>query len=182
MDTGGNLVPPEAGTQLTRRRSLRPARRDSSAGISTGACLFSRSITHSTPSAPSPMLSEEGFIVLARTHAVRYAIERTEANGTPLDEEYDSTSDYRYRDASHEQVIADLLGTFSAARLWSKTSDEPQLSADAGDRYPYKREGRTPVWQPDLKAPSALLRNGTKISCYIAASDSKRRLKSAGIT
>lgn len=70
-------------------------------------------------------LTEDGFILLTRTHPIRYAVERMEANGTSLGKEYYSSNDYSYRSSWNAQVtltkrpytIADLLNISSAAGL-----------------------------------------------------------------
>jgi SAM-dependent methyltransferase len=94
------------------------------------------------------MLADDGFILLTRTHPIRYAVERAEQNGTSLGEEYYSKESYTYRHRWNEQIaltkrtynISDLLNEFSAAGLWIETATEPQLSEDARRRYPHKQE------------------------------------------
>jgi SAM-dependent methyltransferase len=94
------------------------------------------------------MLADDGFILLTRTHPIRYAVERTEQNGTSLGEEYFTTEDYSYRSGWNEEItltkrpftIADLLNAFSDAGLWIEHTVEPQLSEDARRRYPHKQE------------------------------------------
>ncbi|WP_153040381.1 hypothetical protein [Actinoplanes sp. TFC3] len=44
--------------------------------------------------AAQAMLNQDGFILLTRTQPIRYAVERTERNGTTLGEEYFSNADY----------------------------------------------------------------------------------------
>ena len=96
----------------------------------------------------SSLLAEDGFILLTRTHPIRYAVERTEQNGTSLGEEYFTTEDYSYRSGWNEKVtltqrpftIADLLNSFSDAGLWIEHTVEPQLSEDARRRFPHKQE------------------------------------------
>ncbi len=94
------------------------------------------------------MLADDGFIVLTRTNPIRYAIERSEENGTSLGEEYFSTSTFSYRHRNWDDAvtltkrpytIADLLNTFSAAGLWVESAVEPQMPADVGQRYPHKQ-------------------------------------------
>ena len=93
------------------------------------------------------MLAQDGFILLTRTQPIRYALERAERNGTSLGEEYFSTGLYSYRSGWNDQItltkspytMSDLLNVFSAAGLWIETVDEPQLSEDAGRRYPHKQ-------------------------------------------
>lgn len=93
------------------------------------------------------MLTDDGFILLTRTNPIRYAIERSEANGTTLGEEYWSTDSFSYRHRNWDDAvtltkrpytIADLLNTFSAAGLWVETTVEPEMSAEVGEHYPHK--------------------------------------------
>jgi hypothetical protein len=94
------------------------------------------------------MLADDGFILLTRTNPVRYAIERSEENGTSLGEEYFSTESFAYRHRNWDNAvtltkrpytISDLLNTFSAAGLWIEATVEPEMSADVGERYPHKQ-------------------------------------------
>ena len=93
------------------------------------------------------MLADDGFILLTRTQPIRYAVERTEQNGTSLGEEYFSKASYTYRTGWNEQIaltkrtytISDLINAFSAAGLWIETASEPQLSEDARRRFPHKQ-------------------------------------------
>lgn len=94
------------------------------------------------------MLADDGFILLTRTHPIRYAVERAEQNGTTLGEEYYSTAPYSYVHSGwNDQVtltkrtytVSDLLNLFSAAGLWIEAAIEPQLSEDARRRYPHKQ-------------------------------------------
>lgn len=92
------------------------------------------------------MLADDGFILVTRTQPIRYAVERSERNGTSLGEEYFSSEPFSYVHRWDEQVtltkrpytISDLLNQFSAAGLWIETTVEPQLSVDARRRYPHK--------------------------------------------
>jgi len=101
-----------------------------------------------TLQAARTMLADDGFILLTRTHPIRYAVERAEQNGTALGEEYYSKDSYTYRTGWNEQIaltkrtytISDLVNEFSAAGLWIETAIEPQLSEDARRRYPHKQE------------------------------------------
>lgn len=95
------------------------------------------------------ILAPDGFILLTRTQPVRYAIERAEQNGTSLGEEYFSTAPtYSYRSGWNDQItltkrpytMSDLINSFSAAGLWIEAAVEPQLSEDAGHRFPNKQE------------------------------------------
>jgi len=94
------------------------------------------------------MLTEDGFILLTRTHPIRYAVERAEQNGTSLGEEYFSTNSFSYVSGWNREIaltkrpytISDLLNVFSAAGLWVETAIEPQLSDYARRRYPHKQQ------------------------------------------
>ncbi len=94
------------------------------------------------------MLNDDGFILLTRTNPIRYAIERSEENGTTLGEEYFSTSSFSYRHRNWDDAvtltkrpytISDLLNNFSAAGLWIEAAVEPRMSAEVGQRYPHKQ-------------------------------------------
>ncbi len=94
------------------------------------------------------MLTEDGFILLTRTQPVRYAIEKAEQNGTSLGEEYFATESFTYRHRNWNDQVAltkrpytmsGLLNTFSAAGLWLETTIEPQMPAEAAERYPHKQ-------------------------------------------
>jgi SAM-dependent methyltransferase len=107
---------------------------------------YARDPVH-TLQAARAMLTDEGFILLSRTQPIRYAVERTERNGTSLGEEYFSTSPFSYVSKWNDQItvtqrpytISDLINTFSTAGLWIETAAEPQLSDDARRRYPHKQ-------------------------------------------
>ncbi|WP_329006213.1 class I SAM-dependent methyltransferase [Kribbella sp. NBC_00709] len=100
-----------------------------------------------TLQAARAMLADDGFILLTRTQPIRYAVERSEENGTSLGEEYFSTASFSYLSGWNDQItltkrpytISDLLNVFSAAGLWIETALEPQLSEDARRRYPHKQ-------------------------------------------
>lgn len=101
-----------------------------------------------TLTAARAMLAKNGFILLSRTQPVRYALERAEQNGTSLGEEYFTTAPtYSYRSGWNDQIsltkrpytMSDLINIFSAAGLWIEAAVEPQLSEDAGRRFPPKQ-------------------------------------------
>jgi hypothetical protein len=50
------------------------------------------------------MLTNDGFILLIRTHPIRYAVERTEQNGTSLGEEYFSTKPFSYASGWNNEI------------------------------------------------------------------------------
>ncbi|MCL8025920.1 class I SAM-dependent methyltransferase [Nocardioides bruguierae] len=94
------------------------------------------------------MLTEDGFILLTRTQPIRYAIERSEQNGTSLGEEYFATESFAYRHRNWDDQVtltkrpytmSDLLNTFSAAGLWIEIAVEPQMPDEAAGRYPHKQ-------------------------------------------
>jgi len=100
-----------------------------------------------TLQAARALLADDGFILLTRTQPIRYALERTEQNGTSLGEEYFSTAQFSYTTGWNDQIslskrpytMSDLLNAFSQAGLWIETTVEPQLSEDARRRYPHKQ-------------------------------------------
>ncbi len=123
------------------------------AGRTFDRILFLQSIGYAkdpvrTLQSARAMLAEDGFILLTRTHPIRYAVGRAEQNGTSLGEEYFSTGSFSYSHGWNREIaltkrpytISDLLNVFSAAELWIETAIEPQLSADARRRYPHKQQ------------------------------------------
>ncbi|MGH3443801.1 MAG: class I SAM-dependent methyltransferase, partial [Nocardioidaceae bacterium] len=63
-------------------------------------------------------------------------------------EEYFATESFVYRHHNWNDQVAltkrpytmsDLLNTFSAAGLWIEAAVEPQMSAEAAERYPHKQ-------------------------------------------
>jgi len=93
------------------------------------------------------MLADGGFILLTRTQPIRYALERSERNGTSLGQEYFSRDVFAYPSIWNDQItlskvpytMSDLLNVFSAAGLWIESAAEPQMSEEAGSRYPHKQ-------------------------------------------
>lgn len=69
-------------------------------------------------------LTADGFIVVVRSHPVRFAVERAKTNGTTLGQEYFSTEPYSYPSGWNEHItvshrtntVADMLNAFAAAR------------------------------------------------------------------
>ena len=93
------------------------------------------------------LLADDGFMVLTKTHPIRYAVEQAEQKGTSLGEEYFSAASFSYRSGWNDQItltkrpytVSDLINVFSAAGLWIETAIEPQLPEDARRRYPHKQ-------------------------------------------
>ena len=92
-------------------------------------------------------LSSDGFMVVARSHPIRFAVERSEKNGTTMGEEYHSTEAYSYSSRWNEQItlthpggtVADMINTFADAGLSIETAVEPQLNEEDRHRYPHKQ-------------------------------------------
>lgn len=154
VDASGNfLSAPPAGLELIQGDLNEFESMPGVAGRNFDRILFLQSFgyakdpVHTLQSARA-MLANDGFILLTRTHPIRYAVERTEQNGTSLGEEYFSTGAYTYNSGWNEQIsltkrtytISDLINVFSAAGLWIETAIEPHLSEDARRRYPHKQE------------------------------------------
>lgn len=101
-----------------------------------------------TLQAARDLLADDGFILLTRTHPIRYAVERSERDGTSLGEEYYAAGAYSYSSGWNSEVtlthdvftIADLLNQFSAAGLWVEHAAEPRLSEEDALRFPHKQE------------------------------------------
>lgn len=154
VDVSGNfLSSPLAGLELLQGDLNELDSMPGLAGRTFDRILFLQSFGYAkdpvrTLQVARTMLADDGFILLTRTHPIRYAVERAEQNGTSLGEEYYSKDAYTYRHGWNEQIaltkrtynISDLLNEFSAAGLWIETAIEPQLSEDARRRYPHKQE------------------------------------------
>jgi SAM-dependent methyltransferase len=92
-------------------------------------------------------LSANGFMVVVRSHPIRFAVERAKKNGTLLGQEYFTTEPYSYASGWNEQVtvthqtntVADMLNAFAAAGLWIEGAVEPRLSAESRRRFPHKQ-------------------------------------------
>lgn len=94
------------------------------------------------------LLAADGQILVQRSHPIRYAVERALANGTSLGEEYYSTQRFMYRSGwnnaislSHSnETFSTILNSFASAGLTVDAAIEPELSAEARERYPHKQE------------------------------------------
>ncbi len=153
VDISGNfLSTPPPGLELIRGDLSELDAVPGLAGRTFDRILFLQSFGYAqdpvrTLRAARAMLADDGFILLTRTHPIRYAVERAEQNGTSLGEGYFSSASYTYTSGWNEQItltkrpytISDLINVFSAAGLWIETAIEPQLSEDARRRYPHKQ-------------------------------------------
>ncbi len=153
VDISGNFIAPPPGVELIEGDLSDLAAVPGLAGRRFDRVLFLQSFGYAADPVRAlliarEMLTEGGFILLTRTQPIRYAIERAEQNGTSLGEEYFATESFAYRHRNwNEQVtltkrpytMADLLNTFSAAGLWIETTVEPQMTAEAAERYPHKQ-------------------------------------------
>jgi SAM-dependent methyltransferase len=107
---------------------------------------YARDQVHTLVSARNH-LSDDGFMVVARSHPIRFAVERSERNGTTIGEEYYSTKPYSYASGWNEQItltypggtIADMINTFTDAGLCIETAVEPQMAEEDRRRYPHKQ-------------------------------------------
>lgn len=94
------------------------------------------------------LLAPGGQILVERSHPIRYAVERTEANGTSLGEEYYSTErSYTYQSGwdpsvslTHSnETVSTILNTFASAGLAIDAVVEPQLTDEDRQRFPHKQ-------------------------------------------
>jgi SAM-dependent methyltransferase len=93
------------------------------------------------------LLADGGQVLVQRSHPVRFAVERSRANGTSLGEEYHSRQPYAYASGWNSEVtlthstetFSDMLNTFAAAGLAVDRAVEPQLDAEARERHPQKQ-------------------------------------------
>jgi SAM-dependent methyltransferase len=153
VDISGNFLPTPAGLELLRGDLSALSEIRELEGRKFDRVMFLQSFGYAADPVRTlrdarSMLSDDGFILLTRTHPIRYAVERTEQNGTSLGEEYFTTEDYSYRSGWNDSItltkrpftIADLLNSFSDAGLWIEHTVEPQLPEEARRRYPHKQE------------------------------------------
>lgn len=153
VDISGNFITPPPGVELIEGDLSDLAAVPELAGRRFDRILFLQSFGYAADGVKAlqtarEMLTKDGFILLTRTQPIRYAIERAEQNGTSLGEEYFATESFAYRHQNwNDQVtltkrpytMSDLLNTFSAAGLWIETALEPQMPAEAAERYPHKQ-------------------------------------------
>jgi SAM-dependent methyltransferase len=153
VDISGNFITPPPGVELVVGDLSDLAAVPGLAGRRFDRILFLQSFGYAADPVRAlriarEMLTEDGFILLTRTQPIRYAIERAEQNGTSLGEEYFATEPFAYKHPNwNDQVtltkrpytMSDLLNTFSAAGLWIETAVEPQMPAEAAERYPHKQ-------------------------------------------
>lgn len=154
VDISGNFLAPPPGVELVEGDLSDLAAVPGLAGRRFDRILFLQSFGYAANGVRAlrtarEMLTDDGFILLTRTQPVRYAMERAEQNGTSLGEEYFATEPFEYRhDRWNDKVsltkrpytMSGLLNTFSAAGLWIETTVEPQLPAEAAERFPRKQE------------------------------------------
>ena len=153
VDISGNFIAPPPGVELIQGDLSDLAAVPGLADRQFDRILFLQSFGYATDGVRAlqiarEMLTSNGYILLTRTQPIRYAIERAEQNGTSLGEEYFSTESFAYKHRNwNDQVtltkrpytMSDLLNTFSAAGLWIEETVEPQMPAEAAERYPHKQ-------------------------------------------
>ena len=153
VDISGNFIDPPPGVEFIEGDLSDLAAVPGLAGRRFDRILFLQSFGYAADGVKAlqiarEMLTEDGFILLTRTQPVRYAIERAEQNGTSLGEEYFATESFAYQHRNWDDQVtltkrpytmSDLLNTFSAAGLWVEEAVEPQMPAEAAERYPHKQ-------------------------------------------
>lgn len=153
VDISGNFIVPPPGVELIEGDLSDLAAVAGLAGRQFHRILFLQSFGYAADPVRAlrtarEMLTEDGFMLVTRTQPIRYAMERAEQNGTSLGEEYFATESFAYRHGNWNEdvtltkrsyTMSDLLNTFSAAGLWIEAALEPQMPAEAGERYPHKR-------------------------------------------
>jgi SAM-dependent methyltransferase len=154
VDISGNFITPPPGVELIMGDLSDLASVPGLAGRRFDRILFLQSFGYATDGVRAlqiarDMLTEDGSILLTRTQPIRYAIERAEQNGTSLGEEYFASESFAYQHRNWDEQVtltkrpytmSDLLNTFSAAGLRVESAVEPQMSAEAAERYPHKQE------------------------------------------
>ncbi|MCW2793405.1 MAG: class SAM-dependent methyltransferase [Nocardioides sp.] len=145
VDVSGNFLgTPPPGLELVRGDLNELASMPGLAGRTFDRILFLQSFGYArdpvrTLREARAILADDGFILLTRTHPIRYAVERAEEHGTSLGEEYFSSAPFSYLSGWNDRIsltkrrytVSDLVNFFSAAGLWIETAAEPQLSEDA---------------------------------------------------
>ena len=153
VDVSANFIAPPPGVELIQGDLSDLAAVPGLAGRTFDRILFLQSFGYAADpvlalQTARDMLTEDGYILLTRTQPIRYAIERAEQNGTSLGEEYFATESFAYRHPTWDEhvtltkrpyTMSDLMNTFSTARLWIDAAVEPQLPAEAAQRYPHKQ-------------------------------------------
>lgn len=153
VDISGNFIAPPPGVELVEGDLSDLAAVPGLADRRFDRILFLQSFGYAADPVRAlqiarDMLTEDGFILLTRTQPIRYALERAEQDGTSLGAAYFATESFVYRHRNwNEQVtltkrpytMSDLLNTFSAAGLWIERTVEPQMPAEAAERYPHKQ-------------------------------------------
>ena len=153
VDVSGNFLAPLPGLQLIQGDLNELEAIPELGGQRFDRILFMQSFGYArdpvrTLRTARGRLTDQGFILLTRTQPLRYALERAEKNGSSLGEEYFSESPFTYRHGWNAEIsltkntytMSDLLNVISEAGLWIETAVEPQLSEEAGRRYPHKRD------------------------------------------
>lgn len=154
IDLSGNFVPVVPGLELIQGDLSELESIPELTGRRFDRILFLQSFGYAqdpvrTLRTARSMLADDGFILLTRTQPIRHAVERAEQNGTSLGEEYFATEPFSYRHSNWNDrvtltkrpyTISDLINIFSAAGLWIELAREPQLSAEARERYPHKQD------------------------------------------
>ena len=97
VDISGNFVEPPAGLELIHADLSHLESVPALEGRRFDRILFLQSFGYATDpvhvlQTAKKMLTTDGFILLTRTHPIRYAVERAEENGTSLGEEYYSST------------------------------------------------------------------------------------------
>ena len=149
----GNFITPPPGVELIEGDLSDLAAVPGLAGRRFDRILFLQSFGYAADGVEAlrtarEMLTKDGFILLTRTQPIRYAIERAGA-------ERDLAGRGVLRDRVvrlpapnwNDQVtltkrpytMSDLLNTFSAAGMWIEAALEPQMPAEAAERYPHKQ-------------------------------------------
>ena len=153
VDISGNFITEPSGVELVQGDLSDLGSVPNLAGRRFDRILFLQSFGYAKDAVVAlrtarAMLADGGFILLTRTQPIRYALERSEENGTTLGEEYFSTESFSYRHKGwNEEVkltkrpytMSDLLNAFSAAGLWIETAVEPQMDEETRQRYPHKQ-------------------------------------------
>jgi SAM-dependent methyltransferase len=93
------------------------------------------------------LLAPDGFVVLYMAHPLRFSLQRSLREGTPLGRSYFDRSPFSYPSHWDPEVIltdepktfSDVINAVSAAGLYIEESQEPELPEDLALKFPDKR-------------------------------------------
>ncbi|MGC4936329.1 class I SAM-dependent methyltransferase [Kribbella sp. DT2] len=153
IDLGGNFLTPPPGLDVTLAEGdLSELATHPAVRRRFDTVVFLQSLGYAkdqveTLKVARELLRPDGVLVVARSHPIRYAVERAERDGIPLGDAYHSTEPYSYPSRWNPEVTLTLpTGTFSSmhnafveAGFWVDRVLEPQLDDELKARHPQRQ-------------------------------------------